>query len=140
MPGRRGWAAAALVAAAVAGCGTREAPRGSIRGTVRLGGQPLAEGKVRFFALTGGVSTEGEIRDGRYEIPADRGPTAGKYRVEVVSEKKTGRRVPDRDGAPGDMKDETVNVVPAKYNQGSAVQIDYDPAADRPHDFDLAAK
>lgn len=28
------------------------------------------------------------------------------------------------------MKDETVNVVPAKYNQGSAVQIDYDPAAD----------
>jgi hypothetical protein len=132
--------AAAALLAALAGCGKDEARRGPVRGTVSLGGQPLAEGKIRFFALTGGISVEGEVRGGKYEIPADRGPTAGKYRVEVTAEKKTGRRVPDRDGGAGDMKDETVNVVPAKYNQDSTLQIDYDPAADKPHDFDLQAK
>jgi hypothetical protein len=107
---------------------------------VTLDGRPLAAGRIRFFALTGGVSTQGEVRDGRYEIPADRGPTAGKYRVELSVEKKTGRKVPDRDAGPGDLKDETVEAVPARYNRESVLQIDYDPAADRPHDFDLNTK
>lgn len=134
-----GWAAA-IFAFALPGCGEKEAPRGAIRGTVTLGGTPLAEGKIRFFALTGGVSTEGAILNGKYDIPPDRGPNAGKYRVEVIAEKKTGRRVPDRDGAAGDMKDETVNIVPLKYNQNSTTQIDFDPNANKPHDFDLPAK
>ena len=131
---------AVLVAAVLSGCGDAAPQRGAVRGTVTADGQPVATGKVRFFALTNGISAEGEIRDGRYEIPAEKGPTAGRYRVEISSDKKTGRKVPDRDGAPGDMKDETVNVIPHKFNRDSTLQIDYDPAADAPHDFRLLTK
>jgi hypothetical protein len=137
---RQALAAALLAAVASAGCGDATPRRGPVHGSVSLDGRPLEAGKIRFFALTGGVSAEGEVRDGRYEIPADRGPTAGKYRVEVSSERKTGRKVPDRDAGPGDLKDETVEAVPARYNRESALQVDYDPAADAPHDFDLKTK
>ena len=58
----------------------------------------------------------------------------------MSAEKKTGRKVPDRDAGPGDMRDETVEAVPARYNWDSALQIDYDPAADAAHDFDLKTK
>ena len=131
---------AALLAVVLSGCAEPAPKRGAVRGSVTVDGQPVAAGKVRFFALTNGISAEGEIRDGRYEIPAEKGPTAGRYRVEISAEQKTGRKIPDRDGAPGDMKDETVNVIPHKFNRDSTLQIDYDPAADAPHDFRLLAK
>jgi hypothetical protein len=138
---RHGLVTAVLVAAAaLAGCSESAPQRGPIRGTVTLDGRPLEAGKVRFFALTGGVSTEGEVRDGRYDVPADRGPTAGKYRVEVTFQRTTGRKVPDWDAGPGDTKDETVEVIPAKYNRDSTLQIDFDPASDKTHDFDLKTK
>ena len=130
----------ALAVAVLAGCGDGEPKRGRVHGKVTFDGQPLAAGKVRFFALTGGVSAEGEVKDGRYDVPADRGPTAGKYRVEVSSERKTGRRVPDRDAGPGDLRDEVVEAVPPRYNRDSTLQIDYDPTADKSHDFELKSR
>ncbi|MBP3957148.1 hypothetical protein J8F10_17935 [Gemmata sp. G18] len=129
-----------LVTAGLCGCGDATPKRGPIRGTVTVDGEPLAAGKVRFFALTGGISAEGDIQDGRYEIPVERGPTSGKYRVEIVTEKKTGRKVPDRDAGPGEMKDEIVNVIPPKFNRDSTMQIDYDSGAGTPHDFSLKTK
>ncbi|AWM41048.1 hypothetical protein GobsT_03560 [Gemmata obscuriglobus] len=132
------WRAVAL--AALIGCGDAAPKRGPVRGTVSVDGTPLATGKVRFFALTNGISAEGEVRDGQYEIPVERGPTAGRYRVEIIAEQKTGRRVPDPDAAPGTMRDETVNVIPPKYNRNSALQVDYDPAANAAHDFRLLTK
>ncbi|VTR91987.1 Uncharacterized protein OS=Blastopirellula marina DSM 3645 GN=DSM3645_22359 PE=4 SV=1 [Gemmata massiliana] len=131
---------ALLVATVLSGCADSAPKRGPIRGTVTVDGEPLAAGKIRFFALTGGIGTEGVIQGGRYEIPAERGPTSGKYRVEIVTEKKTGRKVPDRDAGPGEMKDEVVNVIPPKYNRDSTTQIDYDSGSDTPHDFSLKTK
>ncbi len=123
-----------------AGCGDPVARRGRAFGSVTVDGKPLAAGTVRFFALTGGVGSDGPIADGKYDLPPARGLTAGKYRVEISSERPTGKRVPDRDAGPGATKDETVETVPAKYNRDSTLQIDYDPAADKPHDFALTGK
>lgn len=123
-----------------AGCGDPAARRGRTYGSVTVGGKPLTTGTVRFFALTGGVGSDGPIADGRYDMPPARGLSAGKYRVEISSERPTGKKVPDRDAGPGDVKDEVVETVPAKYNRDSNLQIDYDPAADKPHDFALTGK
>jgi hypothetical protein len=40
-------------------------------------------------------------------------------------------------GGPGDMKDEVVEDLPAKFNSQSTLQIDYDPANKQSYDFDL---
>lgn len=137
---RRLLAALAAAAALAPGCEPVGPKRGPIRGAITLDGAPLASGKVRFFGLTGGISTEGEVQNGRYEIPPGRGPSAGTFRVEVLAERKTGRRVPDMDAPPGVMRDEVVNDIPPRYNRESALKIDYDPAGNTTHDFDLKSK
>jgi hypothetical protein len=128
-----------VAATAVIGC-RHEAPRrGRVLGTVTVDGVPLAKGQIRILAVTeGGVGTVGEIVDGAYDIPPDRGPTAGTYRIEIVSLKLTGRRVrnPDTD----ELIDEFVNVLPARYHSASTLQIKYDPGGDPTFNFDLKTK
>src|SRR5262245_24818007 len=55
----------------------------SVSGTVRLDGQPLPEGWIRFVpdAGTSGPDGGAAIREGKYGIP--KGLTAGKYKVEI---------------------------------------------------------
>ncbi|MGL4554551.1 MAG: carboxypeptidase-like regulatory domain-containing protein [Gemmataceae bacterium] len=134
------WAALAAVVLTVGGCGPAADRRGRVHGAVTLDGQPLPSGRVRLFALTGGVGSDGEVANGRYYIPAGRGLTAGTYRVEISAERPTGRKVPDRDAEPGATKDETVESIPARYNRDSTLRIEFDPSADRPFDFDLKSK
>jgi len=122
------------------GCSPSLDKRTRIHGTVTLDGSSLTAGKIRLFALTGGVGTDGAIVNGAYDIPADRGVTAGSYRVEISVERSTGRKVPDRDGEAGAMKDETVESIPARYNKDSTLKIDFDPSIDKAHDFDLKSK
>lgn len=127
-----------LVAAiAAVGCGDPGPNRGGVAGTVSLGGQGIAEGVIRFFPLDAGIGSDGPLSEGRYAIPAERGLSRGTYRVEISVLKPTGRRVPDFDAGPGDMKDEIIETVPARYNIKSELRIDYDPAAERSHDFQL---
>ena len=130
----------AALAVVAAGCAPKSPRRGHTFGTVTVDGQPLAAGTVRFFALSGGIGSDGPVAGGKYDLPPDRGLSAGKYRVEVSYEKPTGKKVPDRDAGPGAMKDETVETIPPKYNRDSTLMIDFDPAADAPHDFALTTK
>ncbi len=126
----------ALAAMAVAGCHQEKSKLGRVHGTVTLDGAPLAKGQIRILAVTdGAIGTAGEILDGSYDIPRERGPTAGTYRVEIVSMKPTGRRVRDPDT--NELVDELVNELPARYHSASTLRILYDPAADRAFDFKL---
>lgn len=132
------WGVMLLVAAiTAAGCGDPGPTRGGVVGTVSLGGQGITEGVIRFFPLGDGIGGDGPITDGRYVIPAERGLSRGTYRVEISALKPTGRRVPDLDAGPGDMKDEVIETVPARYNRDSELRIDFDPAAGQSHDFQL---
>lgn len=77
--------AAALIA--VAGCGARDdrGTRVGVRGAVFLDGKPLNRSIIVFRAAEGEskVVATAPIVDGFYEIPAERGPLAGKVRVEI---------------------------------------------------------
>jgi hypothetical protein len=132
------WLACA-VAVVVAGCERGKPLRGALRGTVTVDGVPLAKGQIRLFALSaGGVGTDAAIVDGQYHIPAERGPSAGMYRVEIESLKSTGRHVYDPDTRK--MVDECVNALPVRYHSQSTLQVNYDPGSDKPHDFELTSK
>jgi hypothetical protein len=131
--------AALLLLLALSGCGPRPPARGHLFGKVTADGVPIAKGQIRFFSLSAdGIGTDSEIIAGQYDIPASRGPTKGIYRVEIVSLKNTGRQVPDPDT--GGQVEEVMNLLPPRYNIQSTLQIDYDPAANLPHDFALKTK
>ncbi|MCI0457578.1 MAG: hypothetical protein L0Z62_11460 [Gemmataceae bacterium] len=127
------------MAVAVASCERSELKRGHVHGTVTVDGVPLAKGQIRLFALSaGGAGTDGAIVDGKYDIPTQRGPSAGTYRVEIESWKPTGRRVHDPDTR--NLVDEYVNVLPARYHTQSTLQVNYDPGSDQPHNFEIKSK
>ncbi|MEQ1825095.1 MAG: hypothetical protein ABL921_04090 [Pirellula sp.] len=126
-----------MVVIVCSGCGDSTSGRGRVQGKVTIDGVPLAVGQIRFFALTGGIGADGNVTDGVYDIPTKEGMSAGTYRVELSSTKTTGRKVPDRDGGPGDTKDEVIESLPAKFNQSSTIQIEFDPKTPKSYDFDL---
>jgi hypothetical protein len=59
-----------------------------VSGTVNFEGQPLKKGTIQFqpASQTEGILAVGTITDGRFEIPADAGPSPGKYGVAIYSE------------------------------------------------------
>ena len=110
-------------------------------GEVTYDGKPLPDGTIRLLPQPGsaeGTATEGDIKDGRYEIPASIGPLAGlTYKVEIRAQKKVGTVANpfDPTGPPLDRFD---NYLPAVYNHKSTLTI---AVADREsanqHDFHL---
>ena len=132
-------AAVIPLAAALGAAGCRDAgpARGAVEGRVSLGGVEIAEGVIRFFPLGDGIGSDGLITGGRYAIPAERGLSQGTYRVEISALKANGRRVPDLDAGPGDLKDEVIETVPARYNRDSVLRLDFDPQAGQSQDFQL---
>ena len=68
-------------------------------------------------------------------MPSGRGPAPGSYRVEIIWQKKTGRKV-DTPGDPGVKMDETFQVIPAKYNTSSTETVTV-KSGDNTFNFDL---
>src|SRR5438034_10437210 len=66
------------------GCGPgNPLGRKALSGIVTLDGAPLGDGTIEFHPLDGGVQSGGLIHSGSYSIPADKGATPGKYRVQI---------------------------------------------------------
>jgi hypothetical protein len=109
------------IIALVAGCGTDEGPeRAAVSGTVKVDGEPLAQGAITFQPTEGteGPSAGGAVTDGKFDIPRENGVVVGKNRVEITGNRKTGRKVPDA-GKPGTMSDELVSAVSVEANRKS---------------------
>lgn len=88
-------AAIAIAMLSAGGCGRKSGlERASVGGEVTLDGQPVQQGSIRFVCLTGGPTAGGQIEDGSYHIPRDKGPPLGRHRVEVSAPQKTGRQIP----------------------------------------------
>jgi hypothetical protein len=102
------------------GCGNA-AGRQAISGKVTLKGVPLDEGVIEFHPqgdspVALATKAAALIKDGRYQIPRDKGLVPGKYKVVLTSGDK---KVPDLppDTPPGPVK--TVlskERIPAAYN------------------------
>ncbi len=89
------------------GCGS--AGRHALQGTVTLDGQPVKTGTISFLptAGTSGNSSGGEIKDGKFSIPAKVGLQTGEYRVTINARIATGKKV--RDAQTGQFFDEMVS-------------------------------
>lgn len=123
------------VATLVCGCGDKK--RASVSGTVQLDGKPIEEGSIQFVPSdpNAGPTSGASIRDGKYEISADKGATIGSNKVVIHANRKTGKQVPNA-AEPGKMRDAVEEAIPAEYNSKSTLTADIKPGHNS-HDFTL---
>src|SRR5262245_13950466 len=102
--------ALALAAFLLPGCSG--GPR--VDGTVTFNNEPVSDGTITFVPSTPGADKGGRasapIQGGKYSLRNKKGFTPGSYRVEIIWNKATGRKV-DTPGDPGNLIDETVQVI-----------------------------
>lgn len=121
----------AAVATFVLVPGCSSGPRSSVEGAVSYDGQEVDQGGIAFIP-EGDESNQPRVRvtteivDGKYHLDSRRGPYPGKYRVQVYWLKKTGQKIP---GERGHLKDETVQVLPPKYNDESELTAEVQSGA-----------
>lgn len=112
------------------GCGNSGPQQAAVSGTVSYDGAPVADGRITFVPLGDkGASAGDVIKDGKYSIPADKGPTFGKYKVQINWSKKTGNQVEVGSPAPkGTKVDEVKEAIPAKYNAQTTLEKEVNSA------------
>ncbi|MEO0529980.1 MAG: hypothetical protein AAF266_05300 [Planctomycetota bacterium] len=109
--------------------------RQSISGEITFDGQPLPSGQMSLRPFESGPSAAGRIKDGKFMLPADKGPVPGKYLVSIESMQPTGRTV----GLTGTALkvEEMQQVVPDEYNAGSQLVIEVTGDGENHFDFEL---
>ncbi len=125
----------------LAGCG-KDNGLHRIYGTVTLDNVKIKEGSITFIPQPGTNGSGGgsNISDGSYDVPKDKGLAPGKYRVEIRSQKKTGKKVEvGSPTPPGTMRDETVEAVAPQFNSKSTLEAEI-PSKKLPLDFSVAEK
>ena len=58
------------------------------------------------------------IENGAFRISAEKGPVAGRYRVEITADRKTGRQIQADEGS-SDLVDQYEQYLPARFNDAS---------------------
>lgn len=121
------------------GCAERSV---SIAGRVTLDGKPLESGSITFIPLDGTHSADAGavISQGGYEVRSPLGIAPGAFRVEIRSQRKTGKRIlAGSPLPPGTMVDEVVEIVPEKYNTASTLRVEL-KAANNDVNYELTSK
>ena len=118
------------------GCGDGIS-RATVQGAVTLDGTPIDGGRIMFIAPDKTGNAAADIKDGKFSVPAAKGPSIGTHRVEIVWYKKTGKQVVGSD--PPNMVEETIQVVPKKYNAKSGELAEIKAGANT-FNFDLKSK
>jgi hypothetical protein len=116
--------------------------RAGIQGEVTLDGAPIESGRIRFVPIEGtpGGGGQAQIVKGQYRIDSAGGPTPGVYRVEILAERKTGKKIPAGSPAPrGTLVDETVEAIPARFNKESILREEL-KAGPHTRDFTLTSQ
>src|SRR5262249_50211170 len=111
--------------------------RVAVEGTVMVDGKPMGTGSLALIPLEDKARTSGEgIADGKFSIPAQRGPSPDKeYRVEVHWGKPTGKNI--REGPRVDP--EYAEGLPDKYHKASTLTARFKSGTNR-LDLDLKTK
>jgi len=131
-------AAGLAVTLSTFGCGGGTTiERADVTGKVTFDGQPLESGSVTFLPtkIGKGVPVTAEIKAGAFSLTGDSGVTIGPNRVEITSIKKTGK-VSNFDGI---QTEETIQFIPARYNQESELTTDVKQGGNQP-EFALTSK
>lgn len=137
------FAAASFVVAGllltIAGCGDKQV---HIRGKVTLNGKPIDTGAITFIPdeSNKGQTAGASIALGEFQVVGNNLPQPGIYRVEIRSQKKTGKQIPaGSPSPPGTMVEQTIEAVPAKYNDKSELKREL-KAGDNDLNFELTGE
>ena len=119
------------------GCGAGLGGRQPVSGTVTFQGAPLARGTIEFSPLEKSEATVegGEIRDGKYSLPAQKGLMPGKYRVRISAAE--GQQAPAADEAPGAPKPAAKELIPPQYNVNTQLNAEVTKKGPNNFPFDL---
>jgi hypothetical protein len=131
------WCVLAALCLAATGCseGSQRLP---VSGQVRLDGEPLTSGTILMTPVKTGPVAGCDIKDGLYEMPKERGPGPGEYRVEITAYRPTGQKVYDSDF---NVSTETlVPIIPARYNTQSELTAVVSEEGSNEFNFDLQSK
>ena len=114
---------AVVLALATMGC-NRSDGRLSGSGTVTLDGEELPEGSIEFVPIAGttGPTAGGSIRGGKYCIAGEDGIFAGRFRVKITANRKTGEQAMDL--YRGVKFDVEKQYLPARYNEKSQLEAE----------------
>ena len=128
---------------AITGCGAADEGDGlareAVSGTVTLGGKPLDGASIHFLPTSPGTpgGSSGEIKDGKFSIPKERGPVAGAYTVKISSIQEAEA---DPNQAPGPQPKPKPDPIPKKYNVASTLNAEIKAGQPNELTFDLDAK
>lgn len=138
---------AALLCLLGAGCADEEGPeRVAVHGTVRLGGEPLASGQIRFIPTddNAGPAAAATITDGHYEFDDVTGPVVGTHRVEIEATNYLGFEIDDEqafasfaESGENRNPERTRNPVPPVYNDQSTLTRTVEAGDETVLDFEL---
>ncbi len=121
----------------LAGCGQGE-PFQPMSGAVTLDGAPLKKGVITFFPIGPGTTVGGEVIEGQFALAKESGATPGKYRVEIVAFRPSGKSELDIDT--NSQVDIEVQILPPRYNTKSELTCDVVESGKNEYSFDLKLK
>lgn len=141
-----------FVACALVGCGRgyEGETRSAVKGKVTLDGLPLVSGAIVFLPPEGNSSSmrtaSGIIENGMYSIDESHGPNQGTYQVLITGYEQampasaSGSEDEDEeesdDGPDPDEQSQGPQIVPAKYNDATELQVEIKPGPNE-HNFPL---
>lgn len=128
---------ASLMAIAV-GCGAGKVERVAITGSVSFDGKPIEDGQIAFVPQGGGFNGVGAIKNGKYDISSDRGPSPGPCTIRITGNRPTGRKTKPS-AYSGDQTPQEVyeQFLPAKFNESSELTLEIPNESTFAHDFEL---
>ena len=110
-------------------------------GKVTFDGEPVKSGQIVFEPLSPGRVGIAQIAEGAYSMPAEQGPSPGKYIVRITANRPTGQQASAamRETHQGPV-DVVEQFIPASYNDRSklSTEIGGEDAVER--DFELTSK
>lgn len=117
-----------MAAAAPMGCSGESGPeRSAVQGTVSLDGTPIERGTIVFLPQPGviGPAAGGDIINGQFNLPTDKGPVPGAHQVQIKANRTEGtivnKGVPGAVSGPsaGGSVEKIVMYIPERYNTKS---------------------
>jgi len=104
-------------------------PRGAIRGSVTVAGQPLAGGRILFIPQLPleAVTVTSVVKEGTYELKVHEGPIVGAYRVEVEADPPLGFALDDEEAFAARGQVMPPNPIPPPFNRQSTLTTEIKP-------------
>jgi len=120
---------------AITGCSPGD-NRQALKGTVTWQDSPLPKGVITLYPKGDGSTVGCEVIDGKFSIAESNGATPGKYRVEILAFRPTGKSEFDID------QNKKVSIeeqfLPKQFNSSSTLEAEV--VAGKPNSFDFDLK